>query len=184
MLGPAVQFREFKLPLGTHWKDNKHFYKGIFLLDWSGEQINNSEKRQIVRQEVEVIVLNLLCECLRTSNWLCSFSQSWWDQILSQVVILELFIRGMRWVELITDQLFCGGCGHFYVCVLDLKKTLSFWYLWKIKVSILEDEIINTLALLIYSNDSNDIHLLCHLLCCSWTSLILFPESRLPPSKS
>ena len=122
MLGPAVQFREFKLPLGTHWKDNKHFYKGIFLLDWSGEQINNSEKRQIVRQEVEVIVLNLLCECLRTSNWLCSFSQSWWDQILSQVVILELFIWGMRWVELITDQLFCGGCGHFYVCVLDLKK--------------------------------------------------------------
>ena len=121
MLGPAVQFREFKLPLGTHWKDNKHFYKGIFLLDWSGEQINNSEKRQIVRQEVEVIVLNLLCECLRTSNWLCSFSQSWWDQILSQVVILELFIWGMRWVELITDQLFCGGCGHFYVCVLDLK---------------------------------------------------------------
>ena len=79
MLGPAVQFREFKLPLGTHWKDNKHFYKGIFLLDWSGEQINNSEKRQIVRQEVEVIVLNLLCKCLRTSNWLCSFSQSWWD---------------------------------------------------------------------------------------------------------
>ena len=122
MLGPAVQFREFKLPLGTHWKDNKHFYKGIFLLDWSGEQINNSEKRQIVRQEVEVIVLNLLCECLRTSNWLCSFSQSWWDQILSQVVILELFIWGMRWVELITDQLFCGGYGHFYVCVLDLKK--------------------------------------------------------------
>lgn len=74
MLGPAVQFREFKLPLGTHWKDNKHFYKGIFLLDWSGEQINNSEQRQIVRQEVEVIVLNLLCKCLRTSNWLCSFS--------------------------------------------------------------------------------------------------------------
>ena len=122
MLGPAVQFREFKLPLGTHWKDNKHFYKGIFLLDWSGEQINNSEKRQIVRQEVEVIVLNLMCKCLRTSNWLCSFSQSWWDQILSQVVILELFILGMRWVGLITDQLFRGGCGHFYVCVLDLKK--------------------------------------------------------------
>lgn len=131
MLGPAVQFREFKLPLGTHWKDNKHFYKGIFLLDWSGEQINNSEKRQILRQGGKMVVLNLPCKHLRTSEWLYAFSQSWWDQILSQVVIL-----GMRvsWINENRSALLQRVWPLVYLCLGGKKsRDITIWCLCESK---------------------------------------------------
>lgn len=67
-----------------------------------------------------------------------------------------------------TDQLFCRGCGHLYICVWAEKKveTLPFGVCVKVKVSILEDEIVNTLVLLIYSDDSNSI-IFDTICCCS-----------------
>lgn len=131
ILWPTVQFRKFKFPIGIHWKDNKHFYKGLFFLNWSGRQINNRKKANGKRRGQNDCFKSIV-ETPDNFKWVSTFSQYLWGQIFSQLVILKLFILGVM----------VGLC-------LVLKIYRHFHLASVSKAAILGNKIINTLVLLI-----------------------------------